>query len=124
MGKLTVIAWCLLGLVHVPPAVVVAWPELVRQLYGETAEGVLHLLLVHRGALFLAVVLACIHAAFNPASRRVASLVVGTSVVSFLLLYARAGMPGGPLETVALIDALALAPLAWVLIDAWRPQAT
>jgi hypothetical protein len=123
MGKLTLIAWCVLALVHTPPAAVVAWPELVGQLYGETIGGTLQLLLVHRGVLFLAVVMACIHAAFIPSARRVTSLVVGTSVVGFLFLYARAGMPAGPLETIALFDAIALAPLAWVVIDAWRPQA-
>jgi hypothetical protein len=123
MGKLTFVSWCLLALVHAPPAAVVAWPELVEQLYGEKIGGTLQLLLVHRGILFLAVVMACIHAAFISSARRVTSLVVGTSVVGFLLLYARAGMPAGPLETIALFDAIAMVPLALVVIDAWRPQA-
>jgi len=45
---------------------------------------------------------------------------VTLSVVGFLVVYVRAGMPGGALRTIARADLLGLAPLAVVLLDAWR----
>jgi len=76
--------------------------------------------LVHRGALFLALVVVAMFAAFDPAARPVGSIVMAISVVGFLVVYARAGMPVGVLRTVALVDLAALAPLAFVAFHAWR----
>jgi hypothetical protein len=45
--------------------------------------------------------------------------VVGISVIGFLLVYAAAGAPEGPLRTIAVVDALALIPLAIVGWKAW-----
>jgi hypothetical protein len=47
-------------------------------------------------------------------------VVVAISVVSFLWLYFRAGMPSGPLKTIALVDLVGLAPLLLVVWSAWR----
>jgi hypothetical protein len=51
-------------------------------------------------------------------------VVVAISVISFLWLYLRAGMPSGPLKTIALVDLVGLAPLFFVIWSAWRFGAT
>lgn len=116
-------AWGLLVLIHALPAAVLFAPETLGRLYGIAPDGDLGVLMLHRGALFLAVVALCLLALFDPTARRAASLAVAISVVGFLAVYARAGLPAGPLRTIALVDALALLPLAIVVVAAWRAQA-
>lgn len=116
-------AWWTWVLVHAAPAAVVAAPSLVRELYGVSANGDTRVLLVHRGALFLAVVAVASLAAFDPPARRAATIVVAISILGYRYVYIRAGMPNGGLRTVAVVDAMALAPLALVTYDAWRSQA-
>lgn len=118
MEMLIKLAWGLLALVHVSPAAVLFSPVLVRHLYGIDAGGDVGVLIVHRGALFLAVVAVCVLAAFEPGARRAAGLVTAISVVGFLVVHARAGFPGGALRIVALCDSVALAPLTLVLVTA------
>lgn len=119
MGWITKAAWLSLALVHVMPAAVLVLPRLTEQLYGVAAGGETGVLLIHRGALFLAVVAACLFAAFDPRARHVVTLVVAISVIGFLFVYARSGFPAGSLRTIALVDAVALIPLAWVIWAAW-----
>ncbi|MGZ8285398.1 MAG: hypothetical protein ACXW27_17080 [Allosphingosinicella sp.] len=121
MELATKIAWFLLALVHVSPAAVLFRPSLVERLYGVAPEGSTGLLLTHRGATFLAIVVAAIWAAFDPSVRRLCTVVVAIAVLSYLLLYIRAGLPGGPLRTIAAVDTFALAPLLLVAWSAWRP---
>ena len=116
----TKIAWFLLALVHVSPAAVLFRPSLVQKLYGAALEGPTSLLLTHRGATFLAIVVAAVWAAFDPSVRRLCSVIVAIAVLGYLILYARAGLPEGPLRTIAAADALALAPLLLVTWGAWR----
>ena len=116
----TKIAWLLLALVHASPAAVLFRPGLVQRLYGISADGPAGLLLTHRGATFVAIVVACLWAAFDPSVRRLATVVVAIAVLGYLFLYARAGMPEGPLRTIAAVDAIALAPLLLVIWSAWR----
>ncbi len=123
MELLTKLAWTLLALIHVPPAAVVAAPRLVARLYGSESAGDLGVLLVHRGVLFVAMVAACCFAAFDPPARRASSVIVAISVVGFLALYLQSGLRAGPLRTIALVDAVALGPLAWVVFDAWQSDA-
>lgn len=120
MEMATKVAWFLLALVHVSPAAVIFRPGLVQQLYGIAPEGPTGLLLTHRGATFLAIVVASVWAAFDPSVRRLCTVVVAIAVLSYLFLYARAGFPGGPLRTIALADAFAVAPLLLVAWAAWR----
>lgn len=115
-----IVAWTLLALVHVMPAVVLVRPGLIKSLYGVEAAGDLGVLLMHRGGLFLAIVLVCLYAAWEPGARRAASLVVAISVVSFLAIYVSAGVPAGSLRLIALADLIALAPLGLVAWQAWR----
>lgn len=116
------LSWAALALIHVAPAAVLVAPGLIRSLYGIDASGDLGLLIAHRGALFVAVLAVCLYAAIEPGARRAASLVTALSVISFLILYARAGFPEGALRTIAMADLIALAPLALVIVTAWRPS--
>lgn len=116
----TKIAWASLALLHVMPAMIVFSPGLVGKLYGASPEGDIGILLVHRGALFLAVCLAASFAVFDPSSRRLASLVVLVSMVGFVVIYARAGWPEGDLRKIANADLIGVVPLAWVSFQAWR----
>lgn len=116
----TKLAWLLLAAVHAAPSAVAFAPGLVERLYGVERAGAVGLLLTHRGALFLAVLSVSVLAAFDPGARRAAALVVGISIVGYLILYAAAGALDGPLRTVALVDVAALAPLGFVI---WRAAA-
>ena len=115
------ICWVALALLHLPPAAVLFAPGLLERLYG-TGTGThadAMLLLVHRGALFLAVVAVACLALFDEGARRAASLVVLISLLGFLAVYLRAGAPAGALRKIAWADLVGLAPLAWVTWDAW-----
>jgi hypothetical protein len=112
-------SWLALALIHLMPALVLVVPSLIERLYGVPPTGDVGLLLVHRGALFLAVLAVSAYAAIAPDARRAASLVAGISMVSFLLLYARAGLPPGSLRTIAVADLIGLVPLAIVIWNAW-----
>lgn len=113
------LAWLALVLVHTPPALATFSPALRRRMYGVDANPQLNVILTHRGVLFLAVAAVCAYAAFTPQARRTASIVAAISVVGFLLIYASARFPKGPLRSIALTDAVALVPLAGVAADAW-----
>ena len=121
MESRTRASWALLALVHATPAAVLFAPALATRLYGVDPQGELGVLIVHRGALFAALVAACAIAVFDVGARRVASVAVAISVVGFLGVFARAGGPEGALRTIAAVDAAALVPLAWVLWTSWRP---
>lgn len=122
METATKLCWALLALIHASPAAVLFAPDLTRRLYGVDAEDAIGVLLVHRGALFLAVVVACAYALVYLSARRPASIVVAISIIGFLVVYARAGMPFA-LQGIAIADLVALVPLAFVLVSAWRGQA-
>jgi hypothetical protein len=116
------IAWGVLALVHAAPAAALVVPGALRRLYGLELGGDLRVLLVHRGALFFALVVLCVFALFDPAARRAAGVAVALSVVGYLGVYAQAGFPAGPLRRVALVDTFAVAPLLVVLVAAWRTR--
>jgi hypothetical protein len=120
----TKIAWLLLATVHALPAIVLFKPKLLQQLYGVAPHGEIEILLVHRAALFLAVVAVALLAAFEPMARRAAAIVVSISIICFVMLYARAGFPSGPLKTIAAVDLIAMLPLLWVCYDVLKPSAT
>jgi hypothetical protein len=120
MERLTLACWVALAAVHASPAAVLFSPSLVEELYGVPASGASGVLLIHRGALFLAVVAVALFAAFNAEARKAATLLVGTSVIGFLLVYSMAGAPAGALRRIAVVDIVALVPLAFVTWRAWR----
>jgi len=118
------LSWLALVLLHVPPAAVVVSPGLLKSLYGLPPDHDLSLLLLHRGVLFLAVALICLLAAWVPAARPGAFLVAAVSMLGFLLLYAQAGFPAGPLRGIALADAAGLLPLAVAAFGLLAPQSS
>lgn len=113
------LAWVLLALVHLTPAMAFFVPSTLRRLYGIAPTGDVGVLLIHRGALFLAIVSACLYACFETSARRATSIVVAISVVGFLVTYVRSGAPTG-LRPIAIADGVALAPLALAVFGAWR----
>ena len=121
MDRLNMLSWLALAAIHASPAAVLVKPTLTNTLYGVAPTGTTGMLIVHRGALFLAVFAIALYAAFAPEARKAATIVVAISVIGFLLVYVTAGSPKGPLRTIALADALALLPLAYVTWKAWQP---
>lgn len=106
------ICWFLVGLVHLVPALALFRPALITQLYGIAPNSPLFLLMHHRAALFFAVLVACVWAAFDPGGRKLATLLAAISMLSFLILYQSYGRPA-QISTIALVDLIGLAPLAW-----------
>ena len=123
METTTKLAWGLLMLVHLAPASVAFAPPLAARLYGVDPAGDLGIMIAHRGALFLAIAAACALAVIDAPARRALGVVVAISIIGFLVLYVRAGAPPGPLRKIAIVDAAALLPLAFVIAAAWRRQA-
>lgn len=113
------IAWSLLALIHVGPAMSAFMPSMVEKLYNISAKGETGVLLVHRGVLFAAIVSVAAYAVVDPLVRQLASIVLGMSMFGFLIHYIRAGAPSGGLRKIAIFDAIGLLPLSWVLFDAW-----
>ena len=114
------LSWLAIALiVHSAPAMLFFRPGLTEKLYGVAAEDTTGLLLIHRGALFLGIVVVSLFAAFHADGRPAASIVVTISMIGFLLVYLKAGLPSGPLRKIAIVDFIGLIPLAIVLWDVW-----
>lgn len=112
---IAVVCWVVLGLIHLLPAIALFRPALIGKLYGVAPGSALFLLLHHRAALFLAVLVVCAWAAWRPEVRPLASVVVAVSMVSFLWLYAAAGQPQA-LRQIAIAD---LVGLPFLAVAAW-----
>ena len=110
------LAWLLLALLHLPPAVALIRPAMIESLYGVPRGSAAFPLVQHRAALFAAVLLICLWAMADPGARRRACVVCALSMLSFLLLYWLAGAPPA-LRTIALADLLFLPVLAYA---GWR----
>ena len=110
-------AFLLLAAVHLLPAGPVFDPRALTRLYGVAAEdSTMLVLLRHRAALLALVGLLCAWAVLSPSIRPAALFAAGFNIVTFLVMFAASGAPTGPLRTVALVDAVAIAP--W-LLAAW-----
>ena len=116
---LQLILWIILAAIHAMPALALFRPATLTTLYGIAADNPLFLLMQHRAALFLAVFAACLWAAFVPEGRKLAVIVVGISMVSFLALYWMAGSPEA-LKRIAIVDLAGLPVLAGVAWLAFR----
>ena len=113
------ILWLALAAIHAMPALALFRPSTLTSLYAVAADSPLFLLMQHRAALFLAVFAACVWAAFVPEGRKLAALVVGISMVSFLALYWMAGAPPS-LKRIAIVDMAGLPVLAGAAWMAFR----
>jgi hypothetical protein len=110
------ICWALLALIHFTPASMLFRPAAIGRMYHVDTAGPLAVLLHHRAALFVIVVIACLWAMADPGARRLAAIVVATSMLSFLILYWNAGSPTS-LKTIARVD---LAGLPFLSFVCWR----
>ena len=106
-------AWLLLAAVHAMPALALFRPSLLGKLSRLAPGNPLFLLMQHRAALFFAIFATSIWAAFYPEPRQFAVVVVGISMVSFLFLYVRVGMPKA-LRRIARVDLIGLPALVFV----------
>ena len=60
------LAWLLLALIHVLPAIALVRPALLTKLYGVELASPVYTLLWHRAALFVVILLICCWAAIRP----------------------------------------------------------
>lgn len=107
-----IFAWGALALLHAVPSLALFRPTLLSKLYAIEAGSVPFVLVQHRAALFCCVSVVCIWAAVRPETRSLASVVVGISMFSFLILYGRKGRPRA-LRAIALADLAGLPLLAF-----------
>ena len=113
---LQLLSWLILAAIHALPALALFQPSIIERLYGVASHDTAFLLLQHRAALFLVVVILAVWAAFDPGIRRAASVCVGGSMISFLVLYWGAGAPPS-LKSIAIVDLAGIPFLAFV---AWK----
>lgn len=114
------ICWLVLALIHLLPATALFRPSLITSLYGADPNTATFLLLHHRAALFLAILIVCAWAAWRAEVRPLASVAVAVSMLSFLWLYVAAGQPPA-LRTIAMADLVGLLFLAVAAWLAFRP---
>ena len=107
------LCYAVLALIHILPASMLFRPQAIGRLYRVDASGPLLALLHHRAALFAIVVLACIWAIVDPASKKLAVAVIATSMLSFLAIYWNAGSPAA-LKSIALADMAGIPFLGFV----------
>lgn len=112
------ICWAALALIHLLPASALFRPRAIIALYRVEPGGPLFPLLHHRAALFAIVVIACLWAIADPGARRLAGVVVATSMLSFLAIYWSAGSPPA-LRSIAMVDLAGLPFLAVVIWHGW-----
>lgn len=113
---LELIAWLILALVHLMPALAFFIPSLLTKLYRLEPGNALFLLMHHRAALFLVVLVICVWSAFDVTPRRLASVAVAISMISFLGLYWFQGS-STTLSQIAIVDLIGLPALGYVM---WR----
>ncbi len=118
MAMVSAVCWLALAAIHLLPALAVVQPRLLTRLYGVDRSSPVFVLLRHRAVMFAAIVAVAGWAAVDPAPRPVASVVVGSSMVGFLLLYFIGEAPA-LLRSIAIVDAVGLPFLAVAAWMAW-----
>jgi hypothetical protein len=107
------IGWILLALIHAMPAFALFRPAMLTKMYGLKPASGLFTFMHHRAALFLVIVIMCLWAAVRPDVRPMASVSVGISMGSFVILWWLAGSSQA-LRTIALTDIVGLVILIFV----------
>ncbi len=113
------IPWFVLALIHLLPASALFRPGALTSLYGLPNGSPLTLLIQHRAALFLCVVIAAIWGAFDEGARGLACTIIGVSMICFLVLYWTQGAPQN-LRTIAIADLVGLPFLVWAAMTAFK----
>jgi glucan phosphoethanolaminetransferase (alkaline phosphatase superfamily) len=116
MNIVTNIGWMLIALIHATPALALFQPALLTKLYGIKPESGLFTFMHHRAALFLVIVVMCLWAVFRPEVRPMASVCVGISMGTFVVIWWMSGAAPA-LRTIALYDIVGLAIL---LVVGWQ----
>ena len=112
----TSLAFAVVGAIHLMPIAPVFVPETLARLYGITpGEPTLLVLLRHRALLLALVGILCLWASWAAPVRPAALLAAAINVVGFLSFYALYGNPAGALRTIAIVDLIALPPLAFAV---------
>ncbi len=110
----TSIALAIVGAIHLMPIAPVFVPETLARLYGiAPGDTTLLVLLRHRSLLLALVGILCLWAAWSTPARPAALLAAAINIVGFLGFYALYGNPSGALRTIAIVDLIALPPLAF-----------
>lgn len=107
------IAWLILALIHLSPFAALFAPSLITRLYSVPVADPNFALLHHRAALFGAIFIACVWAAFYGDVRKLVTVITGLSMISFLAIYVAHGQPAS-LRTIAIADLIGLPFLAYV----------
>ena len=111
------LSFVIVGIVHLLPIAPVFSPDALTRLYGVAPhDAALLVLLRHRAVLLAIVGVLCLWAAASESARPAALVAASLNIASFLLFYALYANPPGPLRLVAIVDLIALLPLA---IAAW-----
>lgn len=105
------ILWLILAAIHATPALAFVRPATLSAMYRLQADNPLFLLMRHRAALFVVIFVIALWAMVDPGARRLASVALAISMLSFLWLYWQAGSPPA-LKTIALVDLAGLPVLA------------
>ena len=105
------ILWLVLAAIHATPALAFVRPATLSAMYRLQADNSLFLLMRHRAALFVVILVIALWAMVDPGARRLASVALAISMLSFLWLYWQAGSPPA-LRTIALVDLIGLPVLA------------
>lgn len=105
------ILWLILAAIHATPALAFVRPATLSAMYRLQADNPLFLLMRHRAALFVVILVIALWAMVDPGARRLASVALAISMLSFLWLYWQAGSPPA-LRTIALVDLIGLPVLA------------
>ena len=116
------LCWALLGMIHVVPALALFQPALISRLYGMEPGSNSFILMHHRAALFLVILVICVWALLDPDVRRLAAIAAGISMVSFVVIWWRAGSPAA-LRSIAVADLIGLPVLALASWQAFQGAA-
>jgi hypothetical protein len=113
-GMWTALAFAVVGAIHLMPIAPIFVPETLSRLYGiGPGDSTLLVLLRHRALLLALVGILCLWASWSTPVRLAALLAAAINVVGFLSFYALYGNPAGALRTIAIVDLIALPPLAF-----------
>lgn len=119
---ITKIFWALLALIHAMPALALFRPALLTKMYGVEGGSDTFSLMHHRAALFLVIVLISFWAMARPEVRQLASVAVGISMGSFVLIWWLSGASPA-LRSIAVADMIGIPILLYVAWQAFRTGA-
>jgi hypothetical protein len=104
---ITKICWAILLAIHTMPALALFRPTLISKMYRVNTDSPIFLLFQHRAALFVVICVICLWSIFRPETRPLATVAVGISMVSFVLIWLLAGAPSA-LKSIAVADIIGL----------------